>query len=170
MKFLLALSFMLSTLCLLYFAGFRLNVTPSMPRGIYRLIPGSLRRGDMAAFCLDGPWAQLAARRGYVASGQCQSGIRPLIKNLAAIPGDGLEISDYGITVLAQDGKGHFWLAPAQSEDGHGRPLPASDLRAGLVPDGMALLLSGHPGGFDGRYFGLVPIETLKRIKTVLTF
>ena len=36
------------------------------------------------------------------------------------------------------------------------------------IPDGLALVLSDrHPGGFDGRYFGLVPIAALQKVEPV---
>ena len=44
--------------------------------------------------------------------------------------------------------------------------LPSA-LPEGVIPCGMALVLAEHPGSFDGRYFGLVPLNTLQRAKAV---
>lgn len=170
MKALLTLSFLFAALGLLYLAGFRLNVTPSMPRGIYRLSDSPIRRGDFVGFCLSGPWASLAGQSGYVGSGLCPSGLKPLLKKLAALPGDELLISPAGITVIRPDDPESFWPAPHRSVDGTGRILPASDLRPGRVSPGLGLLLAGHPGSFDGRYFGLVPLTGLTRLEPVFTF
>ena len=51
-----------------------------------------------------------------------------------------------------------------------GRPLPESSLRAGVIPDGMALVLAGHPGSFDSRFFGPVPLVGMTRVEPVFTF
>ena len=39
-------------------------------------------------------------------------------------------------------------------------------LSPGIVPPGMALVLADHPGSFDSRYFGFVPLERLQRVET----
>jgi type IV secretory pathway protease TraF len=53
--------------------------------------------------------------------------------------------------------------------DSQGRAL-LSALPEGIIPPGMALLLAKHPGSFDGRYFGLVPLDALQRVKPVFVF
>lgn len=45
----------------------------------------------------------------------------------------------------------------------------ARNVGSRTIPDGLALVLSDrHPGGFDGRYFGLVLIATLQKVEPVL--
>jgi len=129
--------------------GLRINLTPSLPKGFYLLCPGTPGRGDLAAFCLEGDFAELARQRGYLQAGSCPSGLRPLLKKVAGLPGD----------VIPGD------LA-VRSTDSQGRPMP-SILSSGVVPPGMALMLAEHPGSFDSRYFGLVPLESLRRAKAV---
>jgi len=132
--------------------GLRINLTPSLPRGLYLLCPGTPGRDDLAAFCLEGPFADLARDRGYLQPGSCPSGLRPLLKKVAGLPGD----------VIPAD------LA-ARSTDSLGRPMP-SVLPSGVIPPGMALMLAEHPGSFDSRYFGLVPLDALQRVKSVFSF
>lgn len=153
----------------LYLAGFRLNVTPSLPRGIYLEAGGRPGRGDLVAFCLSGPWAGLARERGYLAPGVCASGLRPLLKRVAALPGDDLHVSSRGI-LIRTDTDMRFWPAPSRRRDARGRELPESALRSGAVPQGMTLVLAEHPGSFDGRFFGLVPLASLRRVEPVFTF
>jgi conjugative transfer signal peptidase TraF len=136
-------------LCL-WLAGYRFNATASLPTGIYRLSPGSLGRGDYAAFCLEGEFADLARERGYLQAGSCPSGLRPLLKRVAGLPGDAIP--------------GDLFI---RSADSLGRSMPSA-LPEGIIPSGMALLLAEHPGSFDSRYFGLVPLESLRLAKTVL--
>ena len=159
-------SLALAALGLFWAYGLRVNVTASMPRGVYRLIPGLLERDDLVSFCLEeGDFASLALDRGYLRPGSCPNGLEPLLKRVAGIPGDRLEISQGGIAI-----NGRLWpQSRAVYRDGHDRPMPdAKSLKSRMIPDGLVLVLSDrHPGGFDGRYFGLVPIATLQKVEPV---
>lgn len=170
MKLLVPCMALFALLPLFYGMGFRLNLTPSMPRGLYRLSQASPQRGDMVSFCLSGPWAELAAQRCYVGSGSCPSGLRPLLKTLAGLPGDRLQRTPEGISIHTPGSADMFWPAPARHTDAHGRALPAGALSPGVIPDGMALVLADHPGSFDSRFFGLVPSASLSKANPVFTF
>ena len=141
------------TLALVFGAGLRFNPTPSLPKGIYRLAPGAPEKGDLVSFCLEGEFAELALERGYLEPGSCPSGLRPLLKRLAGLPGDSVDPSAF----------------PIRSVDSHGRSMSPA-LAPGVVPPGMALVLADHPGSFDSRYFGFVPLESLQRVKPVFLF
>lgn len=140
-------------LALVFSAGLRFNPTPSLPKGIYRIVPGAPEKNDFVSFCLEGEFAELALERGYLEPGSCPSGLRPLLKRLAALPGDSVDPSAF----------------PIRSVDSHGRSI-LSALVPGVVPPGMALVLADHPGSFDSRYFGFVPLESLQRVKLVFLF
>ena len=146
----LALSF---SLIALWSQGFRLNLTPSLPIGIHRLCPDAPDRGDLAAFCLEGKFADLARERGYLQAGSCPSGLRPLLKRVAGIPGDPVNPD----------------ALPRRNTDSLGRTMP-SILEAGIIPPGMGLLFTEHPGSFDSRYFGYVPLDALLKAVPVFTF
>jgi conjugative transfer signal peptidase TraF len=140
---------LLAFLALLSLAGLRVNLTPSLPEGVYVLCPGTPGRGDLASFCLEGEFAELARERGYLQAGSCASGLRPLLKTLAGLPGD---------VIL-----GDLFI---HASDSLGRAMP-SVLPEGIIPPGMALVLADHPGSYDSRYFGLVPLDALQRVKPV---
>ena len=141
------------TFALVFGAGLRFNPTPSLPKGIYRLAPGLPAKNDLVSFCLEGEFAELALERGYLESGSCPSGLRPLLKRLAALPGDSVDPSTF----------------PIRSVDSHGRSISPA-LIPGVVPPGMALVLADHPGSFDSRFFGFVPLDSLQRIEPVFVF
>jgi conjugative transfer signal peptidase TraF len=145
-----------SGLCLalpcLWLAGYRFNATPSLPVGIYRLSVDAPGKGDYAVFCLEGEFAELARERGYLQAGSCPSGLRPLLKKVAGLPGDPIT-GDPAV----------------RSADSLGRPLP-SILQEGVIPLGMALLMAEHPGSFDSRYFGPVPLASLRKTEPVFLF
>ena len=148
-------------LALVFGAGFRFNPTPSLPKGIYRIVSGATApkdfvRGDLVSFCLEGEFAELALERGYLEPGSCPSGLRPLLKRLAGLPGDFVDPASF----------------PIRSVDSHGRSMPPAPMprTPSVVPPGMALVLADHPGSFDSRYFGFVPLDSLQRVEPVFIF
>src|SRR5262245_15855638 len=66
----------------------RVNISASMPRGIYMLTNAPLRRAAIVAFCVDGGAAALALGHRYLGPGTCPDGREPLVKNVVAIAGD----------------------------------------------------------------------------------
>ena len=138
------------TLALAFSAGLRFNPTPSLPKGIYRIVPGAPEKNELVSFCLEGEFAELALERGYLEPGSCPSGLRPLLKRLAGLPGDFVDPP----------------LFPIRSVDSQGRSI-SPVLMPGVVPPGMALVLADHPGSFDSRYFGFVPLDSLQRVEPV---
>jgi conjugative transfer signal peptidase TraF len=138
-------------------AGLRFNGTASMPMGLWRVTDNRapLRRGEIVTVCLpDTQSVQGASARGYVPPGNCPDGYEPLVKPVAAIPGDVVAISPAAVRV-----NGRLLPNTAQlARDSVGRALwsfPAGTYR---VASGEVWLLSGHDRrSFDSRYFGPVP-------------
>ena len=80
-----------------WLAGFRVNVTASLPLGLYRLTNEVPRRGSIAFFCLESPeFRRLAREREYVGPGGCPGGIRALGKEVYGLPGDTVGIEADG--------------------------------------------------------------------------
>jgi conjugative transfer signal peptidase TraF len=105
-------------LCILGLAGFRLNITNSVPVGVYRIIP-SLHRGAYVLFCLPGGAGRLSVERGYRPRGACPDGGAPFLKQVIALPGDHVSLSASGIAVNGT-------LLPKTApfaQDRSGRPL-----------------------------------------------
>ena len=161
-----ASSLTLAALGLFWIFGLRINATASMPRGIYRLAPDVPERGDLVSVCLEqGYFSTLALDRGYLRPGSCPNGLEPLLKRVAGMPGDHIEVGQDGIAI-----NGRLWpQSRAVSRDSHGRPMPkAENFGSQTIPGGLALVLSDrHPGGFDSRYFGLVPMASLRKVEPV---
>ena len=151
-------TWLMLTLALVFSAGLRFNPTPSLPKGIYRIVSGApapkdFVRGELVSFCLEGEFAELALERGYLEPGSCPSGLRPLLKRLAGLPGDPVDPYSHPICAV----------------DSHGRSMTPA-LAPGVIPPGMALVLADHPGSFDSRYFGFVPLGSLQRVEPVFVF
>jgi conjugative transfer signal peptidase TraF len=138
-------------------AGLRINGTPSMPRGIWRVVADSapLRDGEVVTICPpDTAPIRLGAGRGYIPPGLCTDGYEPLVKPIAATAGDCVAVSRTGVTVNGRPVPG---TAPL-THDSAGRPLRPFSPKACTVPPGDVWVLSGHdPRSFDSRYFGPVP-------------
>lgn len=140
--------------------GVRLNVTASVPTGLYlQSPPKNLDRGRLVVACLD-PDNRAAAdaiQRGYLPAGNCPGDVAPVIKPIAAIGGDYVSTSPSGITVNGRP-------IPRTAHRGHdpqGRPLahPQADY---IVPLGSVLLLVEKTSSFDGRYFGVLPVANVR--------
>jgi conjugative transfer signal peptidase TraF len=120
------------------------NLTASAPIGPYRLLPADrLQRGDLVVAWPGGAWQDYAARRQYLAAHV------PLVKYVAALPGDrvcaqGAELRINGILRVTR------LLA-----DGAGRPLPHWQGCRLLTITQILLLNPARRTSFDGRYFGL---------------
>jgi conjugative transfer signal peptidase TraF len=144
--------------------GLRVNATASMPRGIWRVeVAGArIERGEVVSVCPpDSPAIREAARRGYIPAGACPGGREPLIKPVAAIPGDLVTVTARGIAV---NGEPVGDSGPLE-KDSAGRPLRPIPAGAYRVPAGAVWLLSGHDlRSFDSRYFGAVPVANIQGI------
>lgn len=150
-----------------YGAGFRINLTPSYPLGVWRIetLNRDVRVGDRIFICPPLTEAFREARkRGYVRHGLCPGWLSPLIKTVVALPGQVVEIG----TSVAIDG-----LALPQSAirqgDGSGRELTPDP--GGIVPPDTLFLFSTFRGSYDSRYFGPIPAAgVLGLAKPVFTF
>ena len=150
-----------------YMGSFRLNLTPSEPLGLWRIM--ALQRpvevGDLVFICPP-PTASFeeARRRGYVRRGLCPGGFAPLIKTVAALPGQHVEIGA-NVTV---DGK-PLASSIVRASDGEGRPI--TPFKTGIVPLRNLFLHSSFASSYDSRYFGPVPDTGLLGLaRPVLTF
>ncbi|NSL21628.1 conjugative transfer signal peptidase TraF [Agrobacterium tumefaciens] len=150
-----------------YMGGFRLNLTPSEPLGLWRIV--ALQRpvetGDLVFICPP-PTASFeeARRRGYLRLGLCPRGFAPLIKTVAALPGQHVEIGA-NVTV---DGR-PLASSIVRASDGEGRPI--TPFKTGIVPLRNLFLHSSFASSYDSRYFGPVPDTGLLGLaRPVLTF
>ena len=149
--------------------GYRVNVTSSLPLGLYRLTDERPQRGSIVFFCLESErFIKLARVREYAGPGTCPGALRALGKEVYGLPGDLVSIGADGLISI------NHQIIPgsaARDVDSKGRPMPKPELTAGIIPAGQALTLSlHHQGSFDGRYFGLVSLHSLRQTRPVLTF
>ncbi len=119
------------------------NASASAPIGLYRVQRGrAVRRGDMVVARTPDQARFLAAARHYLPANV------PLVKRVAAIPGDRVCAIGKRITING--------AAAAQrlERDPRGRLMPWWSGCRNLKP-GEIFLLMASPLSFDGRYFGI---------------
>jgi conjugative transfer signal peptidase TraF len=126
------------------------NASPSVPIGLYGLRPvEDIHVGDLVAVTPPEPLARFLAQRGSLPEGVL------LLKHVAALPGQ--KICREGLTVSV-DG---VPVGTARHADPSGQPLPVWQgchrLRIGEV----FLLNAGVPDSLDGRYFGVIPQQSI---------
>jgi len=138
-------------------AGLRVNLTPSYPLGLWRIVPlyRGVGVGDLIFICPpQSADFDLARMRGYLRSGLCPGWFSPLIKTVVAVSGQQIDIS----MTVAIDGT-RLAHSDVRRTDAEGRQLPV--FAGGVVPSGQVFLHSNFAGSYDSRYFGPIPVEGL---------
>ena len=139
---------------LFYAAGIRVNTTPSIPLGLYRLTNEPLVKGAYVLLCPPpSPVFEMAKARGYVGAGFCPGVYGQLMKRLVAAKDDEVTINVEGVAVNGQ----RLSLSKPIKLDGGGRPLPHYAKSWVLDSDEVLVMSDSNSGSFDGRYFG--PIQ-----------
>jgi conjugative transfer signal peptidase TraF len=133
--------------------GMIINLTDSMPKGIYVAKSNSreFQRGDIVNFCLPKPIQDFGLKRSYLEKGFSCHGSMPLIKKIIAVPGDNVLLTDQFISVNGQ-------IHPFKTRymDSLGRTL--SVFPRGRYLDTQGFWLVGeNDKSWDSRYWG--PVE-----------
>jgi conjugative transfer signal peptidase TraF len=145
----------LLVVCAVIQLGLRLNISPSVPLGFYRLVNALPVRGEYVALCPPpSPAFRLARLHGYLASGPCPGDFVPMVKVLAAKHGDRVSVDARGVWI-----NDTLWPRSAPLRvDSSGWSLPRlSNFRAVLGTDEVFVMSESCRLGFDGRYFGALP-------------
>jgi conjugative transfer signal peptidase TraF len=134
-------------------AGLRVNLSPSVPRGLYWLQSEPPRVGDYVAVCPPhSPLFERALLRGYLSPGPCPSGYGELLKVLAADERASVAVSTNGVEI-----DGALWpLSAPKHMDALGRAVPQLELPWHKVLSASTVLVMSdrNASGFDSRYFG----------------
>jgi conjugative transfer signal peptidase TraF len=129
-------------------AGWRINVSGSLPEVLYR-VSDRPAVGDYMQFCSPIPVASLPD------GGSCPGGKLPLIKRVVATAGDRIDVDAHGVRI---DGV----QLPDSAPKRHGRDgtqLPSAT--GEWVLDSKQVWVAGeHPDSFDSRYFGPIDAQS----------
>jgi conjugative transfer signal peptidase TraF len=131
-----------------------INLSPSLPLGVYRPIDAPVTRGAIVVVCLPLAIGRLARERGYLGYGPCPGHVERLGKRVAAVAGDTVETDAEGVRI-------NGFLIPRSSQlatDSRGRKLPRPEGRIVVRPGELFLLATDNRRSFDGRYFGPIAV------------
>lgn len=138
-----------------WIAGVRVNLSGSMPIGLYRVSNGPPVKGAMVLACLPESVAMFARSRGYVPKGKCPGATAPIGKVVLALAGDSVQVTDTGLLVNGRPVRNTKPL----TVDGAGRSLPRFPNGTYVVGQDDVWLYSPYSKrSFDSRYFGPLPL------------
>jgi conjugative transfer signal peptidase TraF len=144
--------FILSEIISLGPPKYYLNLSPSMPEGIYKLIPYDehLKVGDIVIFEVPKKARPYVYGREWLPKGWL------LMKKVGALPGDKIFITKDAININDQ------YVGPVFKKDHEGKPLPK--LRGVLnIPENNFLPIATYiQNSFDGRYFGPISSNLIR--------
>jgi conjugative transfer signal peptidase TraF len=152
-KFIVVVALIALAVVALQRANLRLNFTGSMPIGIYSLSPlplDGVKRGTLVAACAPNRAAEIGQQRGYLRAGPCAGDTELLLKSVAAIAGDEVEVTPVGITV---NGCLLDRSRPA-SRDRSARQLGAWPSGHYRLAAGQVWLYAADDRSWDSRYWG----------------
>jgi len=142
-----------------------INVSKSLPRGVYWRKYSTVSVGDLVVVCADSISSLRWITEGkYTGSGGCADGTAPLLKPVAAIGPSRVITTSGGVTINGQAIKGS---TPIET-DSEGNRLPALRGETFLENDQLYLLSTHHVLSLDSRYFGPVPKQAVRMIVTPL--
>jgi conjugative transfer signal peptidase TraF len=146
-------------------AGLRINTTASMPLGVYRVTPyhsGPITRDTLVTVCPSEAVLAVALPRRYLGPGACPGNVEPLLKHVAAIGGDRVDVSDHAVSVNGQA----LPRSGRLRNDCDGRPLPRIPAGRYALPAGNIWLYAPVARSWDSRYFGALAASHVIGIAT----
>jgi conjugative transfer signal peptidase TraF len=123
--------------------GIALNPTPSIPQGLYRFVHEPIQRGIVIAFH--------QPHKSGVIMFKLPLGGQYLLKYVAALPGDSVDVSNQGVWI-----NNRFW--PNSQPDS---PIAHPFLGHHTIGPGYVWAMGTNIYSFDSRYFGEVPESTV---------
>jgi conjugative transfer signal peptidase TraF len=150
----------------LHFASLAINVTGSMPVGIYHIERSNrtAAKGDIVQLCADPAVAAVARRLDYLPHGSCPSDTAPMLKIVAAVAGDAVEVRDDAVIV----GEHRLRGSATQARDSQGRSLQHFPRGLYRMRSGEIWLWTPNPLSWDSRYYGPQPAAGVSGFATLV--
>lgn len=141
-----------------HWMGYRINLTNSLPRGLYQETNELVYRGTFVVECLPVELAIVGWERGWFGSGYCPTKSPPILKQVTALAGDTVELTDEYVAVNGM-------IIPhsvTQKRDSQGRSVPAIPRGTYTLKAGEIWLLATNiPNSWDSRYTGPARVEDI---------
>ena len=142
--------------------GIRVNVTESLPLGLYRKVGdgATVRPGDVVVVCLPEEWGQFAVRRNILGPGRCSGNSYGIGKLVVAMEGDVVDLHQESLVINGVSLSSNRTL----DRDHLGRRMPHFPWGIHALGPSQVWLFSPHPAAFDSRYFGPVPASRIRSV------
>ncbi|MBU1386942.1 MAG: conjugative transfer signal peptidase TraF [Proteobacteria bacterium] len=161
-------SIVVITGCIFYQTGFRINLTSSLPLGIWKIDKSFARieKGDYVWFTPTKKIADFALKRGYLEKNtNCENNAIPLLKIVYGLPGDKYSFHQNAIRINNVPVKN----LKRRETDSKDRPMPK--ISNGIIRENQLFVLTMHSHSYDSRYYGTIPIENvIGTAKPILTW
>ncbi len=132
----------------------RVNVSASLPRGLYCRFPGrSIEAGTLVALCLPPEASALYRAHAHAPAGSCPDRLPPFLKAVAATGGALVTFGPEGLRVAGE----LLPLSAPRLFDSAGLPLPHALYGTYRLPPRSLWLYAPQPSSFDSRYLGPQP-------------
>ena len=146
---------------LFYALGYRVNITKSIPIGVYVVTNKVPEKNDYVIFCPpDSSIFYEARKRGYIGVGFCPKNYGYMMKKIVAVEGDEVTISENGVTV----NNVFLPLSIPLKSDRQGNKLPQLNINSILNKSEILLLSDVSKTSFDARYFGILNKQQIKNV------
>jgi conjugative transfer signal peptidase TraF len=144
------------------------NTDSAAQAGVYRVVSGEIKRGDLVAACLPIPISREGLARGYLRTGGCPSDAEPVGKIVGALPGDLVDVQPGWVAVNAV----RFAHSAVAAHDSADRPLPhAAWGKHQVAANEVWLFGFNDRRSWDARYFGPIPLSNVRGdLEPVLTW
>ena len=152
LPFIIALFLIILFVAMMEFFYIKINLTPSMPIGLYRQLPTTkIDRGDIVSACLPLAIAKHGLARGYLTKGRCPGGSIAVLKKIIAIPGDTVQLTTKSMKV-----NNRRYPAPQHTQDSSGNVI-IRWIHNGTYKNVTGYWLYGNHSpnlSWDSRYYG----------------
>jgi conjugative transfer signal peptidase TraF len=154
---------LISAVFVLMLLHLTVNLTPSMPIGVYRLFPMDrlIARGDIVEICPPSQVVDILLREGKAHPwSPCDREVSPLLKFVAAVGGNIVDLSDKAVVVNGVPLPGSATMPPRE------RRYAITQIARGryVLRAGQLWLWTPYPRSWDSRYFGPVPSVGVRQI------
>jgi conjugative transfer signal peptidase TraF len=157
-KYPLIISAIFIVIVTLVYSTIVINISPSIPKGIYLKTSVSPKRGSLVSLCLPNKHMKIGLENHYLIAGNgtCD-GMLPLLKEIIAVPGDDVILMKDRISV-----NGKMYNFPTHDKDSNGNLMSAYPRGHYLNTKGYWLLGTSDSRSWDSRYWGAVPMALIK--------
>jgi conjugative transfer signal peptidase TraF len=144
------------------------NTDSAAPLGVYRVVSGEPKRGDLVAACLPIAISQEGLARGYLRTGACPGDAEPVGKIIGALPGDTVQVESGWVSVNGV----RFERSRMAERDSAGRPLRHVAWGKYLVGANQVWLFGFNDRrSWDSRCFGPVPLANVRgKLQPIVTW